>query len=213
MSVVALEAGRWWRPDRDFATDEEAQAPLFWLDERLSGGSDPLAFGANNSGTGVGGSTLHFTAFTPRAQADDFRLRSEFGVAVDWPFGIEELEPYYDELERFLGVAGPADYPWGPARGPYPLPAHAINGAGQLMERGCDGAGHPHLAGAERGPYRPSDGRRLRRTRRLHQSGLLPGRLQHRRQGLDRCDLHPGGGDGGGRDPRRRLRHPPRTGA
>ena len=141
MSVVALEAGRWWRPDRDFAADEEAQTPLFWLDERLSAGGDPLAFGANNSGTGVGGSTLHYTAFTPRAQADDFRLRSEFGVAVDWPFGVEDLEPYYDELERYLGVAGPVDYPWGPARGPYPLPAHAPNGAAQLMERGCAALG------------------------------------------------------------------------
>ena len=141
ITVVALEAGRWWRPDRDFATDEEAQAPLFWLDERLSAGGDPLAFGANNSGTGVGGSTLHFTAFTPRARADDFRLRTECGVAVDWPFGVEELEPYYDELERFLGVAGPADYPWGPPRGPYPLPAHALNGAAQLMERGCAALG------------------------------------------------------------------------
>ena len=141
LSVVALEAGRWWDPARQFATDEEAQGELFWTDERLSAGSDPLAFGRNNSGVGVGGSTLHYTAFTPRAQADDLRLHSEFGVAVDWPFGLEALEPYYDELERFLGVAGPAAYPWGPARGPYPLPAHAVNGAGELMARGCDALG------------------------------------------------------------------------
>ncbi len=141
MSVVALEAGRRWNPARDFATDEDAQTPLFWNDERLSAGGDPLAFGANNSGTGVGGSTLHFTAYTPRAQADDFRLKSDFGVAVDWPFGVEEIEPYYDELERFLGVAGPENYPWGPARGPYPLPAHMPNGAAELMARGCEPLG------------------------------------------------------------------------
>ncbi len=141
MGVVALEAGRRWRPRAEFATDEEAQTPLFWLDERLSAGGDPLAFGANNSGTGVGGSTLHFTAYTPRAQADDFRLHSDFGVAVDWPFGVEELNPYYDEVERFVGVAGPDHYPWGPARGAYPLPAHQPNGAAELMRRGCETLG------------------------------------------------------------------------
>lgn len=141
MSVVALEAGRWWNPAADFATDEKAQNKLFWMDERLSAGGDPLPFGANNSGVGVGGSTLHFTAYTPRAQADDFHLHRDLGVGVDWPFGVEELEPYYDELEGFLGVAGPADYPWGPARGPYPLPPHRPNGAGELMARGCGALG------------------------------------------------------------------------
>ena len=141
MSVVALEAGRAWNPQRDFATDEVAQEPLFWLDERLSAGGDPLAFGANNSGTGLGGSTLHFTAYTPRAQDDDLHLHRDFGVAVDWPFGINELTPYYDEVERFIGVSGPDAYPWGPARGPYPMPAHQPNGAALFMERACNRMG------------------------------------------------------------------------
>ncbi len=137
MSVVALEAGRAWTPREDFATDEVAQEPLFWRDERLSAGADPLAFGANNSGTGVGGSTLHYTAYTPRAQDDDLHLHRDFGVAVDWPFGIEELTPYYDEVEHFIGVAGPKTYPWGPPRAPYPMPPHQPNGAALLMERAC----------------------------------------------------------------------------
>src|SRR5687768_1399443 len=71
LSVVALEAGKHWSPARDFATDERAQAKLFWNDERLSAGDDPLPFGNNNSGTGVGGSTLHYTAYVPRLQPDD----------------------------------------------------------------------------------------------------------------------------------------------
>ncbi len=141
MNVVALEAGREWRPREEFATDEVAQEPLFWRDERLSAGSDPLAFGANNSGVGLGGSTLHFTAYTPRAQDDDLHLNRDFGVAVDWPFGIEEITPYYDEVERFIGVAGPDCYPWGPPRGPYPMPAHQPNGAALLMQRACKDMG------------------------------------------------------------------------
>ena len=141
LSVVALEAGHEWSPAKDFATDEAAQEKLFWNDERLSAGSDPLAFGKNNSGIGVGGSTLHYTAYTPRAQPDDFLLHRDFGVGVDWPIGHAELAPYYDELEAFLGVSGPSPYPWGPPRRGYDLPPLPLNGAAQLMQRGCASLG------------------------------------------------------------------------
>ena len=139
LRVVALEAGSEKDPKTDYATDERAQEFLFWNDERLSAGADPLAFGSNNSGTGVGGSTLHYTAYTPRAQPDDMRMRTEFGVAADWPVDFhQDIEPYYDELEHFLGVSGPSDYPWGPKRKRnYPLPPLPLNGAAQLMQRGC----------------------------------------------------------------------------
>ena len=142
LRVVALEAGPHWDPARDFATDERDQAKLFWLDERLSGGDDPLPFGSNNSGTGVGGSTLHFTAYTPRAQPDDLRLHTEFGVGRDWPIAHMELEPYYDEVEQFLGVSGPSPYPWGPPRRTaYALAPLPLNGAAQLMQRACEQVG------------------------------------------------------------------------
>ncbi len=141
LTVVALEAGRHWSPADDFATDESEQNKLFWMDERLSAGGDPIAFGKNNSGIGVGGSTLHYTAFTPRAQPDDFRIRSEFGVGADWPIAHEDLTAYYDALERFLGVSGPRSYPWGPKRDPYPLHPLPLNGAAQLMARGCKAVG------------------------------------------------------------------------
>ncbi len=142
LRVVALEAGKFWSPAQDFATDERAQRNLFWNDERLSAGQDPLHFGNNNSGIGVGGSTLHYTAYTPRVQPDDLRLRTEFGVGHDWCLSYEDLEPYYDELERFLGVSGPDPYPWGAARrASYPLAPLPLNGAAQLMERACEKLG------------------------------------------------------------------------
>lgn len=137
-SVVALEAGRHWDPAHDFATDEREQSKLYWSDERLSAGGNPIHFGRNNSGTGVGGSTLHYTAYVPRPQPDDFRLHTDFGVGADWPITYDELEPYYDEVERFLGVSGPSPYPWGPPRRTrYPLEPLPLNGAAQLMQRGC----------------------------------------------------------------------------
>ncbi|MFN2454507.1 MAG: GMC family oxidoreductase [Pyrinomonadaceae bacterium] len=142
LSVVALEAGRFWAAARDFATDERSQSKLFWNDERLSAGDDPLHFGNNNSGTGVGGSTLHYTAYVPRVQPDDLRLHTEFGVGADWPLEYADLEPYYDELEQFLGVSGPPAYPWGPPRRTkYPLPPLPLNGAAQLMQRSCEKLG------------------------------------------------------------------------
>lgn len=138
LKVVALEAGNYWNPPTDFATDEMEQNKLFWQHERLSAGKDPLAFGRNNSGIGVGGSTLHYTAYTPRPFPDDFNLKTDFNLGEDWPLQYADLEPYYDELEHNLGISGPVVYPWGPPRKTaYPLPPLALNTAAQLMERGC----------------------------------------------------------------------------
>ena len=37
-SVVALDAGAWWRPLEEFASDETHQDKLFWTDERICDG-------------------------------------------------------------------------------------------------------------------------------------------------------------------------------
>ncbi len=136
LSVVVLEAGQSWSPAEDFASDEAEQEKLFWKDERLAAGADPIPFGRNNSGIGVGGSTLHWTAYAVRPQPDDFRLHSDFGVGRDWPIPYAEMVPYFDEAERFLGVSGPAQYPWGPSRSAYPRPSLPLNGAAELMQVG-----------------------------------------------------------------------------
>ena len=190
LKVVALEAGPFWDPARDFATDERAQTKLFWNDERLSAGGNPLAFGANNSGIGVGGSTLHYTAYTPRAHPDDFRLHTDFGVGVDWPLGYADLEPYYDELEQFLGVSGPSPYPWDAHRTAVPACAAAAERRGPAHAAGLRRHGHSDLARAERRPVRAvlPAGRRL--AAGLHQSGLLPGRVQRRREGQHGRDVY-----------------------
>ncbi len=138
LKVVALEAGKSF-DYKNFATDEREQSKLFWTDERLSAGENPLAFGNNNSGCGVGGSTLHFTAYTPRPQTNDFRIYSEFGVGKDWCLRYEDLEPYFDELEWFLGISGASPYPWGtPRKRGYPLPPLPLNAAARLMQTACE---------------------------------------------------------------------------
>ena len=141
LSVVALEAGQWWKdPASDFATDEIAAAKLYWLGERLSGGETPTAFGSNNSGTGVGGSTLHWGAYVPRADARDLKVRTEFGVGEDWPLSYAAMKPYYEEVERFLGVSGPDEYIWEPGR-KYPLGPVPLNAPAQAMQLGCERIG------------------------------------------------------------------------
>ena len=155
LKVVALEAGRRWDPPRDFASDEAEQDKLFWTDERLSAGEDPIPFAKNNSGVGVGGSTLHWTAYAVRPQPDDLRLHSEFGVGRDWPLSYAELEPYFDEVERWLGVSGPSPYPWGPARQTYPRAPLPLNGAALMMQAGCEALGLRSAPGPNAAPSSP----------------------------------------------------------
>ena len=65
---------------------------------------------------GVGGSTLAWAGVTPRFAKDDFRLHTAYGVGRDWPFGLDELAPYYEAAELALGVAGPTAPAAAPAR-------------------------------------------------------------------------------------------------
>ncbi len=71
----------------------------------------------------VGGTTWHWLGTTLRHLASDFELQSRYGVAVDWPFGYTDLEPWYLAAEQALGVAGDNGVDFGDARsGSYPLP-------------------------------------------------------------------------------------------
>ncbi|HEU4970229.1 GMC family oxidoreductase [Sphingomonas sp.] len=140
-SVVAFDAGPFWRPLEDFASDEAAQGDLYWTDERISGGADPIQLGSNNSGRGVGGSTVHYTMIALRWRPDWFRARSTLGYGRDWPISFKELEPYYEEAEEALKISGPVRYPWGKRRKRYPYRAHPVNASGLVLARGCERIG------------------------------------------------------------------------
>ncbi len=144
--VVAFDAGPFWRPLEDFASDEKEQQKLYWQDERIVAGRDPIQLGANNSGRGVGGSTVHFTMLAPRYRPEWFASRSVLGYGVDWPFAWDEIEPYYEEAEDMLQVAGPLSYPWGRRQRRYPRRAHALNAAAIVLARGCERMGIPWSA-------------------------------------------------------------------
>ncbi|MFL6208720.1 MAG: GMC family oxidoreductase [Pyrinomonadaceae bacterium] len=147
-SVVILDAGPHWNPVKDFVSDELASRKLFWTDERITGGGDPVELGANNSGRGVGGSTVHYSMVAMRAHAEDFRRRTLEGEIAgadlqDWPLTFADLEPYYEEIEEALQIAGPTFYPWGKRRKRYPQREHELNASAQVLVRGCTKLGIP----------------------------------------------------------------------
>lgn len=140
-SVVALDAGVYWRPLEDFASDEREQAKLFWTDERLVDGDTPLKLGVNNSGKSVGGSTVHFAMVSLRFRPEWFKSRTLLGYGADWPIGWKEMWRYYTEVERALTISGPLTYPWGPKRPRYPYRAHPLNAAADYLARGAEALG------------------------------------------------------------------------
>ncbi|RKU00151.1 choline dehydrogenase [Burkholderia sp. Nafp2/4-1b] len=140
-SVVALDAGAWWRPLEEFASDEAHQRKLFWTDERICDGDNPLTLGTNNSGRAIGGSTVHFAMVSLRFRPEWFRSRSVLGYGVDWPLDWREMWRYYREVEQALKISGPVNYPWGPPRPRYPYRAHELNAAALVLARGAEAMG------------------------------------------------------------------------
>ncbi len=140
-SVVALDAGPYWRPLEDFASDELHQSKLYWTDERIVDGDDPLQLGANNSGRSVGGSTVHFAMVSLRFRPEWFKARSMLGYGADWPLDWQDMWNYYGEVEEALKIAGPVNYPWGPARPRYPYRAHELNAAALVLAQGAEALG------------------------------------------------------------------------
>lgn len=140
-SVVAFDAGAYWRPLEDFASDEREQEKLYWTDDRISAGDDPVELGSNNSGTGVGGSTVHFQMVALRFRPEWFKSRSTLGYGHDWPVDWREMWRYYREVEQSLKIAGPVTYPWGPDRGRYPYRPHPVNASGAVLARGAERMG------------------------------------------------------------------------
>ena len=54
----------------------------------------------------VGGTSLHWAAHAWRNVPNDFKIRTLYGVGVDWPLTYDDLEPFYQEAEEIMGVSG-----------------------------------------------------------------------------------------------------------
>jgi gluconate 2-dehydrogenase alpha chain len=131
LNVVGLEAGSWLTP-RDFAPDELRNNVRGWPQAAQKANNEIPTHRPNASApytprlpvhpmmNAVGGTSLHYWAQSWRLNPWDFKVVSEttrrYGssripkgsTVEDWPFGLEELEAYYDKIEHEVGVSGQA---------------------------------------------------------------------------------------------------------
>lgn len=130
LEVVGLEAGG-AMTRRDFAPDEIRNNVRGWpmLTSHKTNQEAPTARpndrvravqGGHPMMNAVGGTSLHYWAQHWRLNPWDFKVVSEtkrrYGASripkgstvEDWPFGYEEIEPYYDKIEYEVGVSGQA---------------------------------------------------------------------------------------------------------
>ena len=54
----------------------------------------------------VGGRTNHWGRISLRFGPDDFKRKSLDGLGDDWPIAYEDLKPYYDKIDEFIGIFG-----------------------------------------------------------------------------------------------------------
>ena len=54
----------------------------------------------------LGGRTNHWGRISLRFGPKDFKRRSIDGLGDDWPIGYEDIKPYYDRLDRLIGIFG-----------------------------------------------------------------------------------------------------------
>ena len=63
----------------------------------------------------LGGRTNVWGRQTYRFSDLDFKAASRDGIGIDWPVGYADLAPYYDIVERYIGVSGQVEgYPYLP---------------------------------------------------------------------------------------------------
>ena len=146
--VVVLEAGsrhelahRGEAVRRYLRREDPWPTSLPGLDRYTNGGPTPYQLSGRRA-RGVGGSTLYWEGHALRMHASDFRMRTAYGIAEDWPIGYDDLEPYYGAAETALGVAGAADDSWAsPRSAPFPLPAFPFSYSDGLFARAADPLG------------------------------------------------------------------------
>ncbi|KAB7893260.1 GMC family oxidoreductase [Rouxiella badensis] len=96
----------------------------------------------------VGGTTWHFGSALWRMIPNDFKLKSLYGHGRDWPFGYDEIEPWYGRAEQELGVSGmdgqdesgQGGKPWPPRSTPFPMkgltPSYMFTRLSELLQKG-----------------------------------------------------------------------------
>lgn len=84
----------------------------------------------------LGGRTNHYGRFSFRFADYDFKPYSRDGLGTDWPISYNDIAPYYDKAEAFIGVTGSQENirsaPNGIFQPPPPPRVHEV-----LVQRAC----------------------------------------------------------------------------
>src|SRR5262249_17223233 len=105
---------------------------------------DQAATGVISRTMAVGGQALHWGGTCNRFSAEDLRLHSLYGLATDWPLSYEELEKYYCEAERRIGVSGElSPLPEDRRSEPYPMPAMVLSHNMRQLKTWAEKSGLP----------------------------------------------------------------------
>ncbi|KWX64530.1 GMC family oxidoreductase [Mycobacterium sp. NAZ190054] len=149
-SVVCLEQGRWFN-NAEFPGDKQEWELLSqqqWShDPNIRGNAEdyPLSLPGSDLHpvmiAGVGGSSILYGGHWMRLLPSDFRMHSLDGVADDWPITYDELAPFYDKIDRAIGVSGVAGDPMYPPGMELPLPPHPIGKVGRRAAAGMNKLG------------------------------------------------------------------------
>jgi len=123
LSIIVVEAGKsLFDDDNRF---EYRQRSLEYGENQWPGDfvADQAADGIISRTMAVGGSALHWGGVCNRFSEEDTRLKSLYGVGVDWPITWTDLEAHYCEAERRIGVSGePGPLKEDARSEPYPMP-------------------------------------------------------------------------------------------
>ena len=121
---------------------------------------DQAASGVISRTMAVGGSALHWGGTCNRFSEEDLRLKSMYDLYVDWPIEWKELEHFYCEAERRLGVSGepsPLKEDW--RSEPYPMPAMQLTHNLLELKSWGEKTGLPFWSTPQAKNTRPYDGR------------------------------------------------------
>ena len=143
LKVLMLEAGRMIDPQRDMSPhDWPWERPIgkpgkyrgLW---KISSATDQLYTNPHTDPyaeapgmpfhwtrlRGVGGRTLTWGCALQRLGPLDFKTQSRQGYGIDWPVDYPELAPYYDKVEKLIGVCGDREEVYNVPKGSFYLRA------------------------------------------------------------------------------------------
>ena len=182
ISVLLIEAGPMLDPAKDFKEHMwPYQVPHRGAGAQAEGyfGRSPFTFGAFFGGSEIegepytvapgsefswfrsrviGGRTNHYARISLRFADYDFAPYSRDGQGTDWPITYDELAPYYDKAEAFIGVTGSREGIRSAPDGIFQPPAaprvHEV-----LVQKACAKLGIPCIAARQAVITTPLNGR------------------------------------------------------